>query len=380
MAQAPMFITKPGTAQGAAGSAGPPVSLRPGGASLRPGGAVLRPAAGRAWADEPADDDEQRKHDSRQAAILASAASWGTQPTAAAGSGGGGSSGNYPGFMFVCSSGTESECLRRALLGLQGHKFSSMSRIGPDTQLFLLNFNSHELHGPFQPDGAPGLDLVPEAWKPQNLRHESARGFPAQIRVKRQGYRKASHRAHGISAGPLDDAKTAMLAGRLNDDGAAGTVPLGSMRGGSSQDEGRTGATLRQAAAPAPQAAAQQPSAGGAAPIPDGTPGYLFVCSSATETECFSRQLFGLGAGRLKTMTSGIQEKTTPLFLLNFKTRKIHGVFEAVGAPAMNIEADAWCDHTHSNTYHHARARIPPVAEAACCPLSAGMRYKRCLV
>ena len=76
--------------------------------------------------------------------------------------------------------------------------------------------------------------------------------------------------------------------------------------------------------------------------VPANSPGYLFVCTSATEGECFSRQLFGLGGSRLQSMTSGITEHSTPIFLLNFKTRMVHGVFEAVGRPAMNIEADAW--------------------------------------
>ena len=42
-------------------------------------------------------------------------------------------------------------------------------------------------------------------------------------------------------------------------------------------------------------------------------------------------------------MMSGIKEKSTPIFLLNFKSRVLYGVFEAVGAPAMNIEPEAWC-------------------------------------
>ena len=76
--------------------------------------------------------------------------------------------------------------------------------------------------------------------------------------------------------------------------------------------------------------------------VPANTPGYLFVCTSATESECFSRQLFGLGGSRLQSMSSAIAQHSTPIFLLNFKTRMVHGVFEAVGRPAMNIEADAW--------------------------------------
>ena len=96
--------------------------------------------------------------------------------------------------------------------------------------------------------------------------------------------------------------------------------------------------------APAPAPAAAPARAPAPAPAADAAniPGYLFVCSSATEGECFQRQLFGLGAGRLQSMQSSITTGSTPVFLLNFKTRVVHGVFESVGQPALNISSDAW--------------------------------------
>ena len=73
--------------------------------------------------------------------------------------------------------------------------------------------------------------------------------------------------------------------------------------------------------APAPAPAAAPARAPAPAPAADAAniPGYLFVCSSATEGECFQRQLFGLGAGRLQSMQSSITAGSTPVFLLNFK-------------------------------------------------------------
>ena len=99
----------------------------------------------------------------------------------------------------------------------------------------------------------------------------------------------------------------------------------------------------------APNDVRNKPKAQFAVPLPAAAaacvppiPGYLFVCSSATEGECFQRQLFGLGAGRLQSMQSSITTGSTPVFLLNFKTRVVHGVFESVGQPALNISSDAW--------------------------------------
>ena len=85
-----------------------------------------------------------------------------------------GAGGAAGGFMFMCSPATEGECLRRALLGLQRNHLAKMQQIGPSTRLFLLNFKTRALHGPFRADGAAALDVVPDAWGGK---------FPAQIRV-----------------------------------------------------------------------------------------------------------------------------------------------------------------------------------------------------
>ena len=74
-----------------------------------------------------------------------------------------GAGGVAGGFMFMCSPATEGECLRRALLGLQRNHLAKMQQIGPSTRLFLLNFKTRALHGPFRADGAAALDVVPDA-------------------------------------------------------------------------------------------------------------------------------------------------------------------------------------------------------------------------
>jgi hypothetical protein len=79
--------------------------------------------------------------------------------------------------------------------------------------------------------------------------------------------------------------------------------------------------------------AAQDTSTGtgrtGGGPAADvGIAGFLFVCSPATEGECLSRKLFGLGAARFKQMQC-IGEGTK-IFLLNIKTRVVHGIYSVM--------------------------------------------------
>jgi hypothetical protein len=79
-----------------------------------------------------------------------------------------------PGFMFMCSSATEGECLQRLLLGLQRKHLAKMQQIAPSTRLFLLNFQTRVVHGPFRTNRTAALDIVPEAWSGK---------FPAQLQV-----------------------------------------------------------------------------------------------------------------------------------------------------------------------------------------------------
>ena len=89
----------------------------------------------------------------------------------------------HAGFMFMCSRSTEAECLSRALLGLPRGSFAAMeNKIDDQTRIFLLNFQTREVFGPFRANGAAALDIVPEAWGGK---------FPAQLRVHTRPYSSA---------------------------------------------------------------------------------------------------------------------------------------------------------------------------------------------
>ncbi|KAL3617442.1 hypothetical protein CASFOL_037763 [Castilleja foliolosa] len=68
--------------------------------------------------------------------------------------------------------------------------------------------------------------------------------------------------------------------------------------------------------------------------------GVIFGCTNRTMEECLTNQLFGLPGQHIlyvKNIEPGL-----PLFLFNYSDRKLHGIYEAVGSGAMNINLYAW--------------------------------------
>jgi len=81
------------------------------------------------------------------------------------------------GMMFLCNKFTEEECLKNMIFAASAARMEDMIKITDKTALFLyrLTPNKCVLHGVFQAEGLPGLQLVPSAFNGR---------FPAQIRVK----------------------------------------------------------------------------------------------------------------------------------------------------------------------------------------------------
>ena len=70
--------------------------------------------------------------------------------------------------------------------------------------------------------------------------------------------------------------------------------------------------------------------------------GYIFVCNNDTMQENLRRQLFGLPPryrDSVRTITPGL-----PLFLYNYSTHQLHGIFEAASFGGSNIDPSAWED------------------------------------
>ncbi|KAF8083656.1 hypothetical protein N665_0759s0007 [Sinapis alba] len=70
--------------------------------------------------------------------------------------------------------------------------------------------------------------------------------------------------------------------------------------------------------------------------------GYVFVCNNDTMEEDLKRHLFGLPPryrDSVRAITPGL-----PLFLYNYTTHQLHGIFEATTFGGSNIDATAWED------------------------------------
>ncbi|GAB4834598.1 hypothetical protein Ancab_032860 [Ancistrocladus abbreviatus] len=70
--------------------------------------------------------------------------------------------------------------------------------------------------------------------------------------------------------------------------------------------------------------------------------GYIFVCNNDTMEENLRRQLFGLPPryrDSVRAITPGL-----PLFLYNYSTHQLHGIYEAASFGASNIDPTAWED------------------------------------
>ncbi|KAM0938523.1 putative DCD domain-containing protein NRP [Dioscorea sansibarensis] len=70
--------------------------------------------------------------------------------------------------------------------------------------------------------------------------------------------------------------------------------------------------------------------------------GYIFVCNNDTMMENLKRQLFGLPPrykDSVRAITPGL-----PLFLYNYSTHQLHGIYEAASFGGTNIDPTAWED------------------------------------
>ncbi|XP_047076546.1 uncharacterized protein LOC124686687 [Lolium rigidum] len=98
--------------------------------------------------------------------------------TAASGPNASSSSSPPAGFIFMCSGATKPECFRYRVLGLPRGRLDDVSRIRRGAGLFLYDFDSKYLYGPYRADSDGGLALEPAAFKGR---------YPAQVKFTIDG-------------------------------------------------------------------------------------------------------------------------------------------------------------------------------------------------
>nr|GMD07482.1 B2 protein [Ipomoea batatas] len=94
--------------------------------------------------------------------------------------------------------------------------------------------------------------------------------------------------------------------------------------------------------------------------------GYIFVCNNDTMQENLKRELFGLPAryrDSVRQITPGL-----PLFLYNYSTHQLHGVFEAASFGGSNIDPTAWEDKKNQGESRFP-AQVRVVTRKVCEPL-----------
>jgi len=85
--------------------------------------------------------------------------------------------------------------------------------------------------------------------------------------------------------------------------------------------------------------------------------GYIFVCNNDTMEENLKRQLFGLPS-RYRDSVRAIRPGL-PLFLYNYSTHQLHGIFEAASFGGANIDPAAWADKKcHGESRFPAQVRV----------------------
>ncbi|KAL0923120.1 hypothetical protein M5K25_007166 [Dendrobium thyrsiflorum] len=87
--------------------------------------------------------------------------------------------------------------------------------------------------------------------------------------------------------------------------------------------------------------------------------GYIFICNNDTMKEDLKNQLFCLPPrfrDSVRAITPGL-----PLFLYNYTTRRLHGIFEAASFGGSNIDPTAWKDiKCEGESMFPAQVRIRP--------------------
>ena len=79
--------------------------------------------------------------------------------------------------------------------------------------------------------------------------------------------------------------------------------------------------------------------------------GFIFGCKNETFQENMTRQLFGITKQHMHDVQNIMP--TSALFLFNYNSKDLHGVFIPNGPAGLNLEPEAWKSHQD-------KARINP--------------------
>lgn len=289
------------------------------------------------------------------------------------------------GYLFVCNNATQQECEQLKLFGAPHQELSQMKQcIVLGTPLLLFNMQSLKIFGPFSAASSPALALVPGAFGGKFSAHVrvSLGDSPlceAQLKQRMAGGPKsaaewqqfteflfeagpAEERLHeiwldGVQVAEPDVVGDACDASGLieehDDSNQAVEDPYGD-EAATGEDQGKESVEeandlLQQADELQERGskvllearAALDASESAPAMVNEDSGGYLFMCSTSTQRECENLSILAAPESELSQMRRSITVGT-PVFLLNFQTLELIGVFCAVGLPDRNVAPGAF--------------------------------------
>lgn len=220
-------------------------------------------------------------------------------------------------FVFLCNASTEKECLDRHLFGTNAGRVweEHLRRIEVGDYLFLWNFETGVLRGPFIALTQCTKDIEPDAWKDTQ---GHSRGFPFQVRV--DGIDQYEQYEHPLSADDLD------LARLLHPTDAYGLMPPASL------DNVQLERILKMLHQKNKDTAPllQRPE-GPMIPGRDDSlaTAFIFKCDHATAGQCLADNVMGAPTKQFRPVVSRVQRGAT-VFLWHINEHKLYGVWRAI--------------------------------------------------
>jgi len=95
--------------------------------------------------------------------------------------------------------------------------------------------------------------------------------------------------------------------------------------------------------------------------------GYVFVCNNRTERECLEKKLFGLQKSKWDRVSQ--VKRGDILFLLNYVTNRLHGVFEATSDGMLDMDPSAFDGYFPAQVRVRRKMRCSSLDEASLLPL-----------
>ncbi|EEC68273.1 hypothetical protein OsI_36310 [Oryza sativa Indica Group] len=248
------------------------------------------------------------------------------------------------GYIFMCSGATKPECYARGVMGQPRGRLPAVSRIRRGAALFLYDFDSRHLHGPYRAASDGGLDLAPAAFGGR---------FPAQVKFTIDGdfmpIPESSLRSaikENYSNGKFSSELTLAQVENLRTLFRPIIVQPEPGLPNNFDDRQPARPCSMSPTAPSlvcdkPHSAAENDENGCSSGSSMSSPaGYIFMCNGVTKAECYRHRVMGLPLGSLDVVSR--IRRGTALFLYDFDAKHLYGPYHADSNGGLTLVPDAF--------------------------------------